>query len=88
MLSVSLLATACGTATDNSAPPSTAAGFPMTVHVDGGTLTFDHPPKILVDQYEAVYPVAAAGGNRTGNVVAVTGDANQRWISTPSTTTS
>ncbi|MGH3765598.1 MAG: ABC transporter substrate-binding protein [Pseudonocardiaceae bacterium] len=49
----------------------------MTVSSEGGTLTFDHPPKILVNQYEAVYPVAAAGGNKTGNVVAVTDDADQ-----------
>ncbi|MGH3857322.1 MAG: ABC transporter substrate-binding protein [Pseudonocardiaceae bacterium] len=72
-----MLAAACGNATGNSASPSAASGFPMTIHVDGGTLTFDHPPKILVNQYEAVYPVAAAGGNQTGNVVAVTDDANQ-----------
>jgi len=73
---LSLLA-ACGSPAAPSAAPSTAGGFPMTVSVDGGTLTFGHAPKVLVDQYEAVYPVAAGGGNRTGNVVAVTGDADQ-----------
>jgi trans-aconitate methyltransferase len=67
----------CSSPAPPSTSPSGASGFPMTVNADGGTLTFDHAPKILVDQYEAVYPVAAAGGNRTGNVVAVTGDANQ-----------
>lgn len=76
-MSVSLLAAACGNTADNGATASAGGGFPMTVNADGGTLTFDHRPKILVDQYEAVYPVAAGGGNRTGNVVAVTDDANQ-----------
>jgi iron complex transport system substrate-binding protein len=77
MIAVSLLAAACSGTAKESANPGAASGFPMTVNVDGTTLTFDHPPKILVDQYEATYPVAAAGGNRTANVVAVTDDANQ-----------
>jgi iron complex transport system substrate-binding protein len=74
---IALLAAACGSPATHSAAPSGAGGFPMTVSADGSTLTFNHAPKVLVDQYEAVYPVAAAGGNRTGHVVAVTGDANQ-----------
>ncbi|MGB6162323.1 MAG: ABC transporter substrate-binding protein [Pseudonocardiaceae bacterium] len=76
VMSLSLFAAACGAATKESAGTSTT-GFPMTVNVDGTTLTFDHPPTVLVDQYEATYPVAAAGGNRTSHIVAVTGDANQ-----------
>jgi ABC-type Fe3+-hydroxamate transport system substrate-binding protein len=74
-IAVSLLAAAGGSHATPSANLSATGGFPMTVNADGGTLTFDHAPKVLVDQYEAVYPVAAAGGNRTGNVVAVTDDA-------------
>jgi iron complex transport system substrate-binding protein len=77
LMAVSLLAAACGGTAKESANPGASGGFPMTVNVDGTTLTFDHPPKVLVDQYEATYPVAAAGGNRTSKVVAVTGDANQ-----------
>lgn len=76
VMSVSMLTAACGATTKESAGMGTA-GFPMTVNVDGKTLTFDHSPTVLVDQYEATYPVAAAGGNRTSKVVAVTGDGNQ-----------
>ncbi|MGH3717432.1 MAG: hypothetical protein ACRDRI_01050 [Pseudonocardiaceae bacterium] len=76
-IAVSLLAAACGSPATPSASPGAAGDFPMTVSTDGKTFTFDHAPKVLVDQYEAVYPVAAAGGNRTRNVVAVTGDANE-----------
>jgi iron complex transport system substrate-binding protein len=76
LIAVGLLGGACSGTAKNSASPG-AAGFPMTVSSEGKPLTFDHPPKVLVDQFEATYPVAAAGGNRTGHVVAVTGDANQ-----------
>lgn len=74
---LSLLVAGCSSRATSPAGPHGGEGFPMTVRADGGTLTFDHRPKVLVDQYEAVYPVAAAGGNRTSDVVAITGDANQ-----------
>lgn len=75
-LAVSLLVIACGSGTAGDDTTASTAGqntvFPITFTECGESFTFDQPPKILVDLPQAAGLVAAAGGNRTGRVVAYT----------------
>jgi iron complex transport system substrate-binding protein len=63
---------ACGSSgtKHHSAGSGAAGGFPITFSECGKSYTFTKPPKILVDTPQAATVVAAAGGNRTGHIVA------------------
>jgi iron complex transport system substrate-binding protein len=77
LLATTVLAAGCGSSTKSTASSTSGSSYPMTINVDGTTLTFKSRPKILVDQYEAVFPVAAAGGDQTKDIVGITDDANE-----------
>lgn len=65
----------------NSISARPAAGgkgvFPLSVTRCGKTMTFDHSPHVLVEETHAAAIVAAAGGNKTGKVIAIGDDGNQ-----------
>jgi iron complex transport system substrate-binding protein len=54
-----------------------SSGFPVTFSECGKSYTFTARPKILVDTPQAAAVVAAAGGNRTGDIVAYTEGGNE-----------
>jgi iron complex transport system substrate-binding protein len=67
---------ACGSSgtTHHSTSPGTATshGAPITFSECGKSYTFTKAPKVLVDTPQAAAVVAAAGGNRSGHIVAYT----------------